>query len=162
VNWFRRCAFGSHLGEWLALALVILLTFALCVALLRLVFWLLKRERDTDESESEYWRIPGDKTGPYLPRVSGTSRLARVYRTNHPVTLFAKEGVGGRVAVSSTQMDMTPANQHQTIESPAMRSDSLAGDFIIAKCLQNEIDYGLISGTCTSSASIARPSRQSS
>jgi hypothetical protein len=59
VNWFRRCAFGSHVGQWLALALVILLTFALCVALLRLVFWLLKRERDTDESESEYWRIHG-------------------------------------------------------------------------------------------------------
>jgi len=59
VNWFRHCAFGSRVGEWLAIALVILLTFALCVALLRLVFWLLKHERDTDESESEYWRIHG-------------------------------------------------------------------------------------------------------
>jgi len=59
VNWFRRCAFGSHVGEGLELALVILLTFALCVALLRLVFWLLKRKRDTDESDSEYWRIHG-------------------------------------------------------------------------------------------------------
>jgi len=29
VNWFRHYAFGSHVGEWLALALVILLTFAL-------------------------------------------------------------------------------------------------------------------------------------
>ena len=59
VNWFRRCAFGSRLGEWLALALVTLLTFALCVALLRLVFRLPKSERDTDESESDYWRIHG-------------------------------------------------------------------------------------------------------
>ena len=59
VNWFRRCAFGSHVGEWLALALVILLTLAFCIALLRLVFRLLKRERDTDESESDYWRIHG-------------------------------------------------------------------------------------------------------
>ena len=54
MNWFRRSAFGSQVGEWLALALVILLTLALCVALLRLVFWLLKRERDTDESERDY------------------------------------------------------------------------------------------------------------
>jgi len=41
------------------LALVIVLTFALRVALLRLVFRLPKRERDTDESESDYWRIHG-------------------------------------------------------------------------------------------------------
>jgi predicted branched-subunit amino acid permease len=59
VNWFRRCAFGSHLGEWLALALVILLTFALRVAFLRLVFRVPKRERDQDESERDYWRIHG-------------------------------------------------------------------------------------------------------
>ena len=50
------------MGEWLAFALVILVTFlvtfALCIALLGFIFWLLKRERDTDESASEYWRIP--------------------------------------------------------------------------------------------------------
>jgi putative exporter of polyketide antibiotics len=56
VNWFRRCAFGSHVGDWL---LVILVTFAVCVALLGLVFWLLERERETDESEGGYWRIHG-------------------------------------------------------------------------------------------------------
>ncbi len=59
MNWFRRCAFGSHVGEWLAFALVILVTFALCVALIRLVFRLLKRKRGTDESASDYWRIHG-------------------------------------------------------------------------------------------------------
>jgi hypothetical protein len=59
VNWFRRHAFGSHVGEWLALALVTLLTYALYVALLRLASRLHKRERDTDESESDYWRIHG-------------------------------------------------------------------------------------------------------
>jgi len=37
-----------------------------------------------------------------------------------------------------------------------------AAGIAIAKCLQNGIDYGLISGTCASSTSIARPSRQSS
>jgi hypothetical protein len=52
--------------------------------------------------------------------------------------------------------------EHGTKKGLAMRSDSLAGDFIVAKCLQNEIDYGLMSGTCTSSTSIARPRRQSS
>jgi hypothetical protein len=30
VNWFTHGALGSHLSEWLASALVILLTFALC------------------------------------------------------------------------------------------------------------------------------------
>jgi hypothetical protein len=59
MTWFRHDGFGFHAREWLALALVVLLTFALRVALLRLVFWLLKRERDTDESESEYWRTHG-------------------------------------------------------------------------------------------------------
>jgi hypothetical protein len=59
MNWFRRDAFGCHPGEWLAFALVVLLLFALCIALLRLVFRLLKRKRDTDVSEREYWRIHG-------------------------------------------------------------------------------------------------------
>jgi hypothetical protein len=61
VNWFKQCAFGSHAGEWLALASVILLSFASCIASLRFGLWLLTRERDTDESkdesEKEYWRI---------------------------------------------------------------------------------------------------------
>lgn len=59
VNWFRHYAFGSHASEWLALAIVIFVSFASCVASLRLIFWLLTRKRDTDESESEreYWRI---------------------------------------------------------------------------------------------------------
>jgi uncharacterized membrane protein len=61
VNWFRRYAFSSPAGEWLALAMVILVSFALCIASLRLVFWFLTRKRDTDEregeSEKEYWRM---------------------------------------------------------------------------------------------------------
>jgi len=59
VNWFRRDAFGSHAGEWLALAIVILLSFALCIALSKLVWWLRRRKREADESEKEYWRIHG-------------------------------------------------------------------------------------------------------
>jgi hypothetical protein len=59
VNWFRSDGCGFHSGEWLAFALVILLLFALCIAVLRLVFGLFKRKRDTDESEEEYGRIHG-------------------------------------------------------------------------------------------------------
>ena len=63
MNWFRHDAFGSHVGKWLASALAILVLFALRIALSRLVFWFLARERDADESEDEsekeYWRIHG-------------------------------------------------------------------------------------------------------
>ena len=63
MNWFRHDAFGSHVGGWLALALAILVLFALRIALSRLVFWLLARKRDADESEDEsekeYWRVHG-------------------------------------------------------------------------------------------------------
>ena len=59
VNWFRRDAFGSHAGEGLALAIVILISFALCIALSKLVWWLRTRKREADESENEYWRIHG-------------------------------------------------------------------------------------------------------
>jgi hypothetical protein len=63
VNWFRHDTFGSHVGEWLALALAILGLFAVRMALSRLVFRFLGRKRDKDksedESEREYWRIHG-------------------------------------------------------------------------------------------------------
>jgi hypothetical protein len=63
VNWFRNYAFGSHAGECLALAIVILVSFALCIASLRLVFWFLTCKRNADESEGEdekeYWRVHG-------------------------------------------------------------------------------------------------------
>lgn len=64
VNWFKQCAFSSHAGEWLALAMVILLSFASCIASLKFVFWLLTRKRDTNEreleSDKQYWRIHGE------------------------------------------------------------------------------------------------------
>ena len=53
MNWFRHNAFGSHIGEWLALAIIILLSFALSIALLKVVFWLLAHERGADEREDE-------------------------------------------------------------------------------------------------------------
>jgi hypothetical protein len=64
VNWFRHGAFGFHMGEWLALAMVILLSCALSIALSKLVFWLFARQREADEregeAEKEYWRIHGE------------------------------------------------------------------------------------------------------
>jgi hypothetical protein len=57
VNWFRRDAFGSPAGEWLAFAIVMFLSFALCIALSKLVWWLRTRKDGADESEKEYWRI---------------------------------------------------------------------------------------------------------
>jgi len=59
VNWFRRDVFGSPAGEWLALAIVVLLTFALRIAVPKLFWWLRSRKREEDESEKEYWRIHG-------------------------------------------------------------------------------------------------------
>jgi hypothetical protein len=61
MKWPLSYAFGSHAGEWLALGVTIVFAFALCIASLKVVFWLLTRERDTDEPESEYWRIHGGK-----------------------------------------------------------------------------------------------------
>jgi len=63
VKWFTLYVFGPHVSEWLALAMVIVVSFALGIALLKLVFWLLTRERKAEEcegkSEKEYWRIHG-------------------------------------------------------------------------------------------------------
>ena len=57
MKWFRSYAFGSHAGELLVLGVMIVFAFALCTASLRVVFWLLTRERDPDDPEREYWRI---------------------------------------------------------------------------------------------------------
>ena len=61
MNWFRNYAFGSRTGELLALAIVALVSFALCIASLKLVFWFLTRKRDADEGEveKEYWSVHG-------------------------------------------------------------------------------------------------------
>jgi predicted signal transduction protein with EAL and GGDEF domain len=59
MKWFLSYALGSHASEWLALGVMIVFTFALCITSLKVVFWLLTRRRDTDAAESEYWRIHG-------------------------------------------------------------------------------------------------------
>jgi hypothetical protein len=57
MMWFLSYAFGSRAGEWLALGAMIVFAFALRITSLKVVFWLLTRKRDTDEPESEYWRM---------------------------------------------------------------------------------------------------------
>jgi hypothetical protein len=59
VNWFRHYGNAVHAGEWLSLAMVILLALVPGIALLKLVIWLVTPERDQDESEKDYWRMHG-------------------------------------------------------------------------------------------------------
>ena len=63
VNWFRQYCVGFHAGEWVALAMVILLSFALRIVSIRFGLWFLTRKRGTDESEGDsekqYWLIHG-------------------------------------------------------------------------------------------------------
>jgi hypothetical protein len=63
VHWFSNYAFGSRTGELLALAIVVLVSFALCSASFKLVFWLLTRKQDADEGEVEkaYWSVHGEE-----------------------------------------------------------------------------------------------------
>jgi hypothetical protein len=58
VNRFKHYGLGFHAGGGLAFAVVIVLLFALCFALLRLVLGPFRRKGGTDESD--YWRIHGD------------------------------------------------------------------------------------------------------
>ena len=59
MNWFRHYGNGVHAGEWLSLAMVILLALVPGIALSELAIWLLTPERDKDESEEDYWRMHG-------------------------------------------------------------------------------------------------------
>jgi hypothetical protein len=59
MKWLLSYAFGSHAGERFALGVMIVFALALCITSLKVVFWLLTRERDTDATESEYWRRHG-------------------------------------------------------------------------------------------------------
>ena len=59
MKWLSSYAFGSHAVEWIALGLMIVFALVVCIVSLKVVFWLLTRERDSDEPESEYWRMHG-------------------------------------------------------------------------------------------------------
>jgi uncharacterized membrane protein YeiH len=59
MHWLRTYAFGSHLVDWLALAAVAVLTFALRLAARRFIVGLPTRKRDKGRGEREYWRRHG-------------------------------------------------------------------------------------------------------
>lgn len=60
MHWLTNYAFGSHLVDWLALAVVVVLTLAVRIVTRRFIFWLLTRKRDSVKNEKEYWRIHGE------------------------------------------------------------------------------------------------------
>jgi hypothetical protein len=59
MHWLKNYAFGSHLVDWLALAVVVVLILALRIAARRFIFWLLSQKRDKNKGQKEYWRIHG-------------------------------------------------------------------------------------------------------
>jgi hypothetical protein len=59
MHWLKNYAFGSHLVDWLALAVVLLVTIALRTSTRRFILWLLTHKHDSGKSEREYWRIHG-------------------------------------------------------------------------------------------------------
>jgi hypothetical protein len=78
VNWFRHYGNGVHAGQWLSLAMVILLALVAGIALSKLAAWLLTPERDKDEGEEDCWRMHGDK------RVASTQEIVRVFSPPGP------------------------------------------------------------------------------
>jgi hypothetical protein len=59
MKWLLSYAFGPHASEWLALGVMVVFAFVLCIASLKVVFWSLTRKRATDAADSDYWRIHG-------------------------------------------------------------------------------------------------------
>jgi hypothetical protein len=59
MHWRTKHGFGFHLVDWLAVAVVLLITIASHIGTRRLFFWLAKRKRGSDKGEREYWRMHG-------------------------------------------------------------------------------------------------------
>jgi hypothetical protein len=55
MHWPKTYAFGSHLVDWLALAVAIVVTFAAHLGARRFIVGLLTRKRDKGKGEREYW-----------------------------------------------------------------------------------------------------------
>ena len=53
-------AFGSHLVDWIALAVLLVLTLTVRTGARKFVCWLLRHKRDKNKGEREYWRIHGE------------------------------------------------------------------------------------------------------
>jgi hypothetical protein len=61
MHWLTHYAFGSHLVDWFALVIVVVLTVAVRIGTRRFMLWLLSHKRDRDKSENEYWRMHGEE-----------------------------------------------------------------------------------------------------
>jgi hypothetical protein len=59
MHWFTNYVFGSHLVDWLVLAVVVVLTLALPIAARRFIFRPLAHKRDKGKGGKEYWRVHG-------------------------------------------------------------------------------------------------------
>ena len=60
MHWLTNYAFGSHVADWLAVAVVVVVVaIALRIGTRRFIFWLLTPKCDSDKGEREYWRIHG-------------------------------------------------------------------------------------------------------
>ena len=58
MHYLKNYAFGFHLVDWFALAVVAVLTVAVRIGRRRFILWLTYK-RNPDKSEKEYWRIHG-------------------------------------------------------------------------------------------------------
>jgi len=58
MHWLKNHAFGSHLVDWLALAVVVVLSVVVRLGARRFV-WLLAHKRGEGKGEREYWHIHG-------------------------------------------------------------------------------------------------------
>jgi hypothetical protein len=59
MHWLTTYGLGSHLVGWLALAVVVVLTFAARLGARRFIIGLLTRKHDKGKGEREYWRRHG-------------------------------------------------------------------------------------------------------
>jgi hypothetical protein len=59
MRWLTNYGFGSHVADWLTLAGIAVFVLAVRIGTRMFILWLLTHKRDTDKSETEYWRIHG-------------------------------------------------------------------------------------------------------
>lgn len=59
MHWLNNCAFGSHLGGWLVVTVVVVLISAVLIGARRFIFRVLTHNRDKGKDDREYWRIHG-------------------------------------------------------------------------------------------------------
>jgi hypothetical protein len=59
MHYLKNYALGSHLVDWFALAVIVVLTVAVRIGRRRFILWLTYK-CNSDKSEKEYWRMHGE------------------------------------------------------------------------------------------------------